>query len=232
MKLTISVIIPTLNEEKHLPQTLARLENVENLETIVADGGSRDATVELAKARNARVICSPPGRGVQLNQGVKESSGELLLFLHSDTRLPSNFSPLIHQTLDHKNCAAGAFSLNIDSPKKSLLFIAYCANLRSRILQLPYGDQAIFTSRRIFDRVGGFAEVPIMEDYIFIKNIQKYGKILTVDESIMTSARRWQNMGTIRTTLINQLIVAGYNCGVKLSTLAHWYQRLKGTSNL
>lgn len=230
MKPIISVIIPTLNEEEHLPQTLAWLENVENLEIIVADGGSEDTTVKLAEASAAQVIYSPRGRGAQLNHGVKASAGELLLFLHSDTRLPDNFTPLIHHTLGHKNCAAGAFSLKIDSPKRSLALISYCANLRSHFLQLPYGDQAIFTSRKIFDRVAGFPEVPIMEDYIFIKNIQKYGKIYTLDESVLTSARRWQNMGTIRTTLINQLIVVGYSCGVKLSTLARWYQRLKGVS--
>jgi rSAM/selenodomain-associated transferase 2 len=224
----ISIIIPTLNEEKELPQTLTQLDGVENKEVIVVDGGSDDATVEIAKTHGARVLSSPKGRGVQLNRGVEASSGEILLFLHGDTRLPDKFAHLIHKTMIRENCAAGAFSLGIDSPRTSLAIIAYCANLRSRLLQMPYGDQGIFTSRNMYDRVGGFAEVAIMEDYIFVQSMKQFGKIFILDETALTSARRWQNIGVIRTTLINQLIVLGYSCGVKLPTLASWYQRLKG----
>ena len=227
---TISVIIPTLNEEKELPQTLAQLDRYKKLEVIVVDGGSEDSTVEIAKNHGRQVLSSPKGRGVQLNYGAKVSSGEILLFLHGDTRLPDKFDSLIHKTIKKKNCAAGAFSLRIDSPRKSLAMIAYCANLRSKYLQMPYGDQAIFTSRNIYSKAGGYAEVPIMEDYIFMQNIRKYGKICILDEEAITSARRWQNFGVIRTTLINQFIVFGYHCGVQLPTLARWYQRLRGIS--
>lgn len=224
----ISVIIPTLNEEGNLAETLSRLNSSDNLEIIVADGGSGDATVEIAKSHGAQVIFSPKGRSIQLNRGVEASSGELLLFLHGDTMLRDGFAPLIRHTMKRPDCCAGAFSLKIDSTRLSLFLIAYCANLRSRLLQMPYGDQGIFTSRNMYDRVGGFAEVAIMEDYIFIRDIRKHGKIYLLDEAALTSARRWQNMGIIRTTLINQLIVVGYSCGVKLPTLARWYQRLKG----
>jgi rSAM/selenodomain-associated transferase 2 len=224
----ISIIIPALNEEKELPQTLTQLDGVENKEVIVVDGGSDDATVEIAKTHGARVLSSPKGRGVQLNRGVEASSGEILLFLHADTQLPDKFAHLIHKTMIRENCAAGAFSLGIDSPRTSLAIIAYCANLRSRLLQMPYGDQGIFTSRKTYDRAGGFKELEIMEDFIFIRNIRKYGRVYILDESAVTSDRRWRNMGVIRTTLINQLIVLGYSCGVKLPTLASWYQRLKG----
>ena len=225
---TISVIIPTLNEENALPQTLAQLDNIKKLEVIVVDGGSEDSTVEIAKAHGWRVLSSPTGRGVQLNYGAKASSGKMLLFLHGDTLLPDKFDDLILKTIKRKNCAAGAFSLRIDSPRTSLAIIAHCANLRSKYLQLPYGDQAIFTSRDIYSKAGGYAEVPIMEDYIFIQKIRKYGKIFILEEPVTTSARRWQNLGVIRTTLINQLIVLGYSCGVQLPTLARWYQRLRG----
>ena len=227
---TISVIIPTLNEEKELPQTLTQLDHVKKLEVIVVDGGSADSTVKIAKTYGRRVLSSPKGRGVQLNFGAKASSGEILLFLHGDTRLPDKFDSLIHTTMNRKNCAAGAFSLRIDSPRKSLAMIAYCANLRSKYLQMPYGDQAIFTSKNIYAKAGGYAEVSIMEDYIFMQSIKKYGKICILDEEAITSARRWQNLGVIRTTLINQFIVFGYNCGVQLPTLASWYQRLRGIS--
>ena len=224
----ISVIIPTLNEEENLAKTLSRLNSGDNLEIIVADGGSEDATVEIAESRGTQVVLSPKGRSIQLNRGVEASSGELLLFLHGDTMLPDRFAPLIRHTMKRPNCSAGAFSLKIDSTRLSLSLVAYCANMRSRLLQMPYGDQGIFTSRNMYDRVGGFAEVPIMEDYIFIRNLRKHGKIYILDEAALTSARRWQNMGVIRTTLINQLIVVGYSCGINLSTLARWYQRLKG----
>ena len=149
--------------------------------------------------------------------------------MHGDTRLPKNFDYLVDKTLRRKNCAAGAFSLKIDSPGVRFTVVAYCANLRSSFLKMPYGDQAIFTSREMYNRTGGFAQVPIMEDYIFIKNIRKFGKIYILQESAVTSARRWQNMGVVRTTLINQLIVLGYKFGVELSTLAGLYQRLRGT---
>lgn len=227
---TISVIIPTLNEEEELPQTLVQLEYVKKLEVIVVDGGSEDSTVEIAKNYGRQVLSSPRGRGVQLNLGAKASSGDILLFLHGDTRLPDKFDDLIQKTINRKNCAAGAFCLKIDSSRTSLAIIAYCANLRSKYLQMPYGDQAIFTSRNIFSKTSGYPEVPIMEDYIFMQNIKKYGKICILDEAAVTSARRWKNFGVIRTTLINQFIVLGYNCGVQLPTLAKWYQRLRGVS--
>ena len=225
---TISVIIPTLNEEKELPQTLAQLDRIKKLEVIVVDGGSEDSTVNVVRAHGRQVLLSPRGRGVQLNYGARVSSGEVLLFLHGDTRLPDKFDDLIHKTIKRENCAAGAFSLKIDNPRTSLAIVAYCANLRSKYLQMPYGDQAIFTSRSIYSKTGGYAEVPIMEDYIFMQNIRKYGKIFILDEAAITSSRRWQNLGVIRTTLINQFIVLGYNCGVQLPTLANWYQRLRG----
>ncbi len=224
----ISVIIPTLNEEQELSQTLVQLSGVEKLEIIVVDGGSDDGTVEMAITHGAQILSSPKGRGVQLNRGVKASSGKILLFLHADTRLPDKFADLIHKTLNRENYSAGAFSLQIDSPRMSLAIIAYCANMRSKFLQMPYGDQGIFISRNMYDRIGGFEESEIMEDFIFVRNIKKYGRIYILDEAAVTSDRRWQNIGVIRTTLINQLIVLGYSFGIQPSILAGWYQRLKG----
>jgi len=224
----ISVIIPTLNEEDHLEGTLSRLDGEANIEVIVVDGGSGDRTTDLAEKKGARVVLSPAGRGIQLNRGAAASSGEILLFLHGDTLLPGGFAPTVRHALKRPGCSTGAFSLKIDSRRQNLRLIAYCATLRSRLLQLPYGDQGIFTSRDMYKRAGGFPEVPIMEDYIFIRRIRKFGRIFILDKAVVTSARRWQNVGAIRTTLLNQLIVVGYNCRVSLPTLARWYQRLKG----
>ncbi|WP_457577005.1 TIGR04283 family arsenosugar biosynthesis glycosyltransferase [Desulfomarina sp.] len=226
---TISIIIPTLNEEKHLPKTLAGLAAVKNLELIVVDGGSEDKTRETATDLGARVILSSQGRGHQLNRGIEVSGGELLLFLHGDSVLPHNFPDAVRKTME-KGYAAGAFSLHIDSPSRRLAMVAACANLRSRFFKMPYGDQGIFTCRQNIDRIGGFQEVPIMEDFIFMRSIRKLGKIHILKEAVSTSSRRWDNMGIIRTTCINQIIIAGYRCGVPLPVLARTYQRLKGVT--
>ena len=229
--MTISVIIPTLNEERVLGRTLAALHNGSSAgrcELIVVDGGSSDATVTLARTAGARVIESPRGRGRQMNAGAAVASGDMLLFLHADTLLPVDFLHLIEETLARPGIAAGAFSLAIASRTKSLAAIAFLANLRSRFLHLPYGDQALFTTRTMFAAVDGFPEIAIMEDYIFVRRLHKLGRIVILPAKAITSARRWQNMGILRTTLINQLIVGGYAVGVPPATLARWYQRLRG----
>ena len=228
MSVTISIIIPTLNEEEVLGRTLTRLQDKKNCEVIVVDGGSSDATLALAQKAGCRTISSPKGRGRQMNLGAAEAKGEVLLFLHADTLLPEEFPGLILDAITRPAVAAGAFSLAIDSPSKSLAAIAYLANLRSRFLHLPYGDQALFTSRSMFNAIGGFPEMEIMEDFVFIQTIKKEGKIVILPERATTSARRWQNMGIIRTTLINQLIVCGHSLGVPPVMLAGWYRRMRG----
>lgn len=231
MTLTLSIIIPTLNEEQVLGKTLTRLEdqnNSEVIEVIVVDGGSSDTTLALAESGGCRTIASAKGRGRQMNAGAAAARGEVLLFLHADTLLPDNFSQLILDAVCRPSFAAGAFSLAIDSPARSLATIAWFANLRSRVLQLPYGDQALFVNKSMFDALGGFPEMAIMEDFVFIRKIKKAGKIIILPEPVMTSARRWQNIGILRTTLINQAIVCGYSLGIPPATLAGWYRRMRG----
>lgn len=230
MNTPVAIIIPTLNEERVVGRTFAALANSCNCELIVVDGGSSDATVSVARAAGAKIVESPRGRGRQMNAGVAAASADTLLFLHADTLLPADFPQLIHAALSKPGVAAGAFSLAIDSEAKSLATVAHFANLRSRFLQMPYGDQAIFTTRRMFAAVGGYPEMAIMEDFVFIRQLQKRGRIVTLPEKAITSARRWQNIGALRTTLINQLIVCGYIVGVPSTTLAGWYQRLRGVS--
>ncbi len=225
---SISIIIPTLNEERVITKTLAGLLLNSNCEVIVADGGSSDATLELAEKMDCKTISGPSGRARQMNLGAACATAKILLFLHADTLLPVNFPALVQAAVARPNFAAGAFSLAIDEPAKNLAFIARMTNLRSRLLHLPYGDQAIFTTREIFMAVGGFAEIAIMEDFVFIKNARKRGAIIILPEYATTSARRWQNMGIVKTTIINQLIVIGYRLGIPPATLAGWYQRMRG----
>lgn len=224
----ISVIIPVLNEAYYLPETLTSLTNYQCCEVIIVDGGSNDESLAIAKRSGCRTVSGPRGRARQMNLGAQKSTAELLLFLHADTLVPEDFTHLIPATLARQDVVAGAFSLRISSCKTSLQLISWGATLRSRMLTLPYGDQGIFTSRKKFYQAGGFPEMEIMEDYVFIQRIKRLGKIVTLKEQVTTSARRWEHVGIVKTTLINQLIVIGYHLKVSPASLARFYQRTRG----
>ncbi len=224
MTSTISIIVPTLNEAGNI-QALAQLQELV-CEVIIVDGGSTDHTCELARAAGLRVSETSGGRGCQQNQGARLAQGDILLFLHADTQLPPDFGQAVINCLAEDTIIAGAFSLKIDGPGIGLRLIAGLANLRSRLLQLPYGDQAIFIRRPDFFRYGPFAEVPIMEDYILIRQLTRCGTIKTLSQEVTTSGRRWQRLGLIRTTVINQLMIAGYAMGISPTRLASLYRRL------
>lgn len=224
----ISIIIPTVNEEQTLPRTLTPLKLCSQCEVLVVDGGSNDGTIAIANASGCRTISGPRGRALQMNLGVEESKGELLLFLHADTLLPDHFLTQITRTLGIFNAAAGAFSLGFDNRRRSMAIISWGANLRSRLFSLPYGDQGLFTSRKNFLAVGGFPEMEIMEDFVFIRKMRRLGRIITLRDQVITSARRWENTGVLKTTFINQLIIAGYHLGIPPATLAGYYQRARG----
>ena len=228
MTTALSIIIPTLNEAHVLGKTLSQVQGQNNCEVIVVDGGSSDTTVALAQKTGCRILSSPKGRSRQMNLGAEEATGEVLLFLHADTLLPDNFATLILDAISRPGFVAGAFSLAIESSATSLAAIAWLANLRSRLLHLPYGDQALFTTRNMFYAIGRFPEIEIMEDFVFMRKISKEGRIVILPERVTTSARRWENLGILKTTLINQLIVCGYGLGVAPATLAVWYQRIRG----
>lgn len=228
MRTVVSVIIPTLNEERLLPATLDRLAGVKGCQVIVSDGGSSDATGDIAKEHDCQLICGSPGRGRQMNAGAALARGRILLFLHADTTLPENFADKVENALLVDGVVGGAFSLEIAGGRWSLAAIAFFANLRSRLLQLPYGDQALFTEARTFHSLGGFPELPIMEDAVFVRRLAGLGRILILPEAVITSARRWEHLGVLRTTLINQMILIGYGCGVPATTLVGWYRRLHG----
>jgi len=221
---TISIIIPVLNEARIIQSILAQLTSVPNVEIIMVDGGSQDDTVAIATSTAKVITVIGKGRAGQMNAGANIAQSDILLFLHADTRLPANFIELIIQTLKQPNTIAGAFELKIDGTQKSLRWIEQLVKMRSRFFSLPYGDQAIFISKQAFMEVGGFADLPIMEDFEFIQRVKKQGKIAIAPSTVTTSGRRWSKLGVWQTTLVNQLIIIGYYLGVSPTKLSIFYR--------
>lgn len=224
----ISVIIPTLDERRALPRALASATGIPNVEVIVADGGSGDGTVEIARDWGCRVISTSTGRARQMNRGAEGSLSDYLVFLHADTRLPQGFEGGVRETLTDPRVAAGAFQLRIDGARGFLCLIEAGANRRSRYLQMPYGDQAIFVRTELFREVGGYPDLPIMEDFELIRKLRRRGRIAVAPYSVLTSGRRWKDLGILRTTLLNQIVVLAYLAGVQPTRIASWYRRAPG----
>lgn len=220
----VAVIIPTFNEEHPLPSTLAAVQRGAPHEIIVTDGGSTDRTAAIARGHEAIFLSSPPGRARQMNRGAAIATGEYLLFLHADTLLPPDFPRFVRQTLAQPGVVGGAFKFAIAGEFPGRRLIERGTNRRACRSQLPYGDQGLFVSRAVFDRVGGFPDQPIMEDYAFVKRLQRLGRIAMAPATAVTSGRRWQRRGALGTTLLNQLIVLGYRLGVSPVRLARWYR--------
>ncbi len=225
---TVSIIIPALNEEAKLGPTLKALEGAPIHEVILVDGGSSDATVDLARKWGAKATTHPPGRAGQQNRGAAQAGGEILLFLHADTILPPDFVDTIRQTLALPGTSAGAFSLTLDGNRPGLRLVEGLAAFRSRAFQMPYGDQALFLRADNFWRAGGFPDQPLMEDFQLVRRLKRLGRVRTAEPSVLTSARRWSNMGIFKTTLLNQLIILAYYLKTPPPTLARLYNRGRG----
>ncbi len=221
----ISVIIPVLNEAAAIERTVDRVKEAAGIEVIVVDGGSEDATVKLAQAMGVEVIISSPGRAVQMNVGAAIAKGDILLFLHGDSYLPYGYKDLVNSALAKPYTIAGAFQLGIDADQLGVRLVEKMANLRSQFLGMPYGDQAIFLKASVFQEVGGFPNLPIMEDFELMRQLRKLGKVNIVPAKVITSGRRWLKLGVFKTTLINQVAIIGYFLGVSPSKLRDWYGR-------
>lgn len=219
----LSVIIPALQEEDDVAAAV-RSALGDETEVVVVDGGSADATARRAAEAGARVVTGPRGRALQQNRGRAEAAGGVLLFLHADSRLPAGYAGAVFQTLLEAGTAAGAFRFRTDAPGPSMRMVEGMTNIRSRLLQLPYGDQGIFLRSEMFDAVGGFPKVSIAEDLLMVRKLARRGRIRISERAVVTSARRWRSLGVVRTTLINQIILTGCLLGRSPERLSSLYR--------
>lgn len=220
-RFTVSVIIPTLNEESCLGHTLKPIGA--GVEIIVADAKSSDATLKIAGRFTEKIILSEKGRGAQMDRGAREAQGDILVFLHADAILPEDWQERIAAALKDDRIIAGGFRLKIDSDRKSFKLIEKTANLRSKYLGLIYGDQAIFLKREAFLSAGGFKGLPLMEDVDLMRRLRKTGKIALLDAYVSVSPRHWERNGILKTTLRNWLFLCFYYLGVSPESLYKRY---------
>lgn len=193
--------MPVYNEAYILRDRLKKLNLTDLEELIIVDGGSSDATVTIARKFSDKVFVAKSGRASVMNFGAARADGDILLFLHADCALPQNAFGTIRDTLNMPGVASGAFELGIESPQFRFRIIEFFANKRAKITRLIYGDQGMFLTRELFDRIGGFADIPLMEDIEISKRLKKRGKIIFVNPPITASPRRWVNEGLLYSTL-------------------------------
>jgi rSAM/selenodomain-associated transferase 2 len=224
-----TIVIPVLNEGDRINALIEHLHNQGfeySYEIIVVDGDPQGGTVKAIQSEGVVTIATEKGRGRQMNAGAAASSGDILIFLHADTMLPDGALNKISRALDKQDYVGGAFDLKIDSDRLFLKYISVRASLRTRWNRIPYGDQAIFLRKQYFDQIGGFRDIPLMEDVELMRRIKKDGrKIHILPDKVTTSARRWQRDGALYTTVRNQVLVALFRLGVSPGRLAKYYWR-------
>lgn len=200
----ISIIIPVLNEEYWIARVLSPLQPLRRKghEVIVVDGGSVDRSCERANPFCNQVIKAPRGRSRQMNVGAKSSKGEILLFLHADTFLPNEADRLIYEAISETGRSWGYFKVNLSGRHPILRIVEFLMNQRSKITRIATGDQTIFVKRELFEAIGGFPEIDLMEDIALCKILKKYSPPLYISTPVLTSSRRWEERGILRTILL------------------------------
>ncbi|MDA1234358.1 MAG: TIGR04283 family arsenosugar biosynthesis glycosyltransferase [Acidobacteria bacterium] len=218
--MSVSVIIPTLNEAENIGAVVEAVRRARPAEVIVVDGGSTDATAQIARQAGATVVISPRGRGAQQRVGAEHARGEELLFLHADTKLPANYPDVVAQILSRPHVAGGAFRFKLDGPGARFRWIERLVAWRCRMFELPYGDQAIFVRADVLRIIGGYPALPIMEDYELVRRLKKVGSIEVAESAAVTSARRWRRLGALNAAVTNMGCVVAYKLGVSAETIA------------
>lgn len=218
----VSVIIPALNEEATIANAIDSARSAGVSEIIVADGGSSDATVSIARGRGVRVLEGERMRARQLNRGAKAATGDALIFLHADTILPNGAPEAVRVSLE---CGTIFGGFRIEFLEPGLGFVAWLINTRTALTRAPWGDQAQYMRRDTFLRLGGFREIPIMEDYDLAARMKEEGPTTLLPFTVITSGRRFLEKGLIRTAAMNWTIIAAWHLGVEPERLAKWYRR-------
>ena len=226
MKTKISVIIPVFNEAALIVQTLSTLQPLRAAghELILVDGGSNDATVALSEPFVDQIIRTSKGRSRQMNAGSKSARGEVFLFLHADTLLPERADQLIMNGMGREGRKWGRFDVRFSGRHFSLRIIEWLMNWRSRTTGIATGDQAIFVQRTVFEKMGGFPNIDLMEDITLSKFLKRYGPPLCLWHRVITSSRRWEKNGIFRTVLLMWHLRLAYFLGSNPRRLAHLYE--------
>lgn len=219
----VSVVIPVLNEAEGIARTLMQLRQAGVWQSIIVDGGSEDDTVSLARLHADVVLPSPRGRARQMNAGAHVAEGEVLLFLHADTDLPHGFLRLLTDILTDARVVGGRFDVRLDAEGWPFRMIETLMNGRSRLTKISTGDQAIFVRRAVFQKIGGYPELELMEDIEFSRRLKREGRIACLRERVTTSARRWQRDGIARTIVKMWMLRLCHFCGVSTARLRTHY---------
>lgn len=224
---SVSIIIPTLNERAAIAPCLASLPEDHAVEVIVVDGGSCDGTLEVLHRLGHRPLLADPPRARQLNLGAARARGDVLLFLHADSRFPQNGLDALRGALAEPAVIGGAFRIAPDTSHPLVRLIFAAANLRFRWGGIAYGDQGIFVRRAIFREMEGYRLIPLMEDVEFFDRLRRRGRAVAVSPVIRTSARRWQQEGVLRTSARNSLFLLLYRLGVSPDRLSPYYPHVR-----
>jgi len=223
--LKISVVIPVINEAERLEQSVTRAWQAGAHEVVVVDGGSTDSTRERAAGLDCILTFSPPGRALQLNCGADAASGDVLLFLHVDNWLIADACDQILESFRTTSHRFGGFRQEIENPRRAFRWIELGNAIRLTRLRLIYGDQAMFVDRGLFEEVGGFPELELMEDFEISRSLKSHGEPALLDGPTFVSARRWERVGLFRQTMLNWGLSTAYRCGASPAWIARQYRR-------
>lgn len=223
----LSIIIPALNEAAQIAATLETLQplRVQGHEIIVVDGGSNDGTPEHVQALCDRLVSAPRGRARQMNAGAQAAQGDVLWFLHADTRASAAAANALLAALAQPGCAWGRFDVRLSGPHPLLRVVEYLMNLRSRWTGIATGDQGIFVRRELFERLDGFPDIPLMEDIALSRRLKRQAAPACLRERLVTSSRRWEQYGVVRTIVLMWRLRFAYWLGVSPDRLAVLYRQ-------
>ncbi|MFA7386949.1 MAG: TIGR04283 family arsenosugar biosynthesis glycosyltransferase [Thiohalobacteraceae bacterium] len=223
----ISIVIPALNEAAQIAATLAPLQSLraQGHEIVVVDGGSSDDTAHRAQPLCDRILDAPRGRARQMNAGAQAARGDVLWFLHADTRASSTAMDALLAALRRPQFAWGRFDVRLSGAHPLLRVVENLMNLRSRWTGIATGDQGIFVRRHLFETVGGFPDIPLMEDIALSRRLKREAAPICLRERLVTSSRRWEQRGVVRTTLLMWRLRFAYWLGASPERLAAQYQR-------